>query len=78
MADATGHKDRPGAGPESFDMYIGGIPLNHYINDNPNTGQVEIVKPMPPGTLDAVVKDFPDRIAAWTWAEAEFNAGRLR
>jgi hypothetical protein len=77
MTDATGHKNRPGAGPFSSDMFIDGIPLNLYINDNPKTGKVEVAKPMPPGTDDVVVKDFPDRPSAWAWAEAEFHAGRL-
>jgi hypothetical protein len=58
-------------------MAIGGIPINHYINHNPKTGRVEIVKPMPPGSPDALVKDFPDEASAWARAEAEFRAGRL-
>jgi hypothetical protein len=59
-------------------MFIGGIPINHYINHNPETGRVEIVKPMPAGTLDELVKDFPDETSAWAWAESEFRAGRLK
>jgi len=78
MTDATGHMNRPGAGPSSSSMYIGGIPLNHYINHNPETGRVEIAKPMLNGVLDELVKDFPDEASAWAWAEAEFQAGRLR
>jgi hypothetical protein len=58
-------------------MYIDGIPLNYYINDNPVTGRVEIVRPMPAGTLDELVKDFSDKASAWAWAEAEFRAGIL-
>ena len=77
MTDLTGHKNRPGAGPYSSDMLIDGIPLNHYINDNPTTGRAEIVKPMPPGTDDVLVKDFANRPAAWEWAKNEFGAGRL-
>ena len=52
MSDATGHMDRPGAGPFSSMMSIGGVPINHYIHDNPTTGMVEIVRPMPPGLPD--------------------------
>jgi len=77
MTDATGHMNRPGAGPMSSNMSINGIPLNHYINRNPTTGRVEIVKPMPPGTLDESVRDFPDEASAWAWAEAEHRAGRM-
>jgi hypothetical protein len=69
MTDAKDHKDRPGAGPFSTDMYIGGIPLNRYINLNPQTGRVEIVKPMPRGIPDELVMDFPSDEAAWAWAE---------
>jgi hypothetical protein len=66
MSDATGHMDRPGAGPlSSSTMAIGGIPINHYIHDNPITGRVEIVRPMPPGVPDQVVKEFPNRTVAW-------------
>jgi len=78
MSDATGHMNRPGAGPFSSNMFVGGIPLGHYLNHNPQTGRVEIVKPMPPGTLDKLIKDFPNETAAWDWAEAELRAGRLR
>jgi hypothetical protein len=77
MSDATGHMDRPGAGPFSSMMSIGGIPINHYIHDNPTTGMVEIVRPMPPGVPDQVVKEFANRETAWAWAEAEWRAGRL-
>lgn len=77
MTDNTGHMNRPGAGPLSSMMYINGIPLNVYINDNTETGKVEIAKPAPAGQDDELVKDFPDRVSAWAWAEAEFRAGRL-
>ena len=69
--------NRPGAGPLSSSMHIGGIPLNVYINDNPITGRIEIARPMPNNVLDELVKDFPDRQSAWAWAQVEFNAGRL-
>jgi len=78
MTDATGHMNRPGAGPFSSNMSIGGMPINHYINHNPQTGRVEVVKPMPPGIQDQLVKDFSNEASAWAWAEAEFRAGRLR
>ena len=77
MTDATGHMNRPGAGPLSSSMRINDIPLNCYISDNPETGRTEIAKPMPPGTMDELVKDFPNRMTAWAWADAEFSAGRL-
>jgi len=77
MTDATGHMNRPGAGPMSSSLHFQGIPLNVYINQNPQTGRMEIVKPAPPGQPDELVMDFPDTNAARAWVEAEFNAGRL-
>jgi hypothetical protein len=41
MSDATGHMDRPEAGPMS---------TNHYRHENPETGKIEVVKGNPPGT----------------------------
>ena len=76
MTDSTGHMNRPGAGPRSSSLYMSGIPLNVYINHNAETGRVEIAKPMPPGELDALVKDFPSEAAAREWAREEFNAGK--
>jgi hypothetical protein len=77
MTDATGHKNRLGAGPFSNDMLIGGIPLNVYINLNPQTARVEIVKPMPRGVPDEPIRDFLSHDEAWAWAKSEFDAGRL-
>lgn len=77
MTDATGHMNRPGAGPASTSLSFNGIPLNVYINYNPQTGRVEIAKPMPPGELDEMVKDFTDDASARQWAREEFEAGRL-
>jgi hypothetical protein len=77
VTDNTGHMNRPGAGPMSSDMYIDGIPLNVYINENRQTGRVEIAKPMPLGELDQLVMDFPDRQSAWDWARQQFLARKL-
>lgn len=77
MSDATGHMNRPGAGPFSSNMFLGGVPLNCYLNHNPQTGRVEIAKPMPRGVQDELLKDFPSEEAAWAWAQAELRAGRL-
>ena len=77
MTDTTGHMNRPGAGPLSTNMHINGIPLNVYLNFNPETKRVEIARPMPPGTVDQLVVDFADEASAWRWAESEFRAGRL-
>lgn len=77
MTDATGHKNRPGVGPLSTDMLIEGIPLNVYIHENPRTGRVEIVQPMPRNQDDKVLKEFRDRASAWEWAKQELQANRL-
>ena len=78
MADATGHMDRPGAGPLSVNEFVNGIPTNHYTHPNPETGKIEVVKISPPGTPDKVVKEFPDRASAREWLATEWLAGRLR
>ena len=77
MTDATGHMDRPGASPASSSLYVSGIPLNVYINYNPQSGRVEIVKPMPAGTPDELINDFPDAASARAWANEDFTSGRL-
>jgi hypothetical protein len=78
MTDATGHKNRPGAGPYSPQIFKDGVPINYYINTNPTTGRAEIAKLAPPGTEDTLVKDFADRAAAGEWFDAEWRAERLR
>ncbi len=77
VTDATGHMNRPGTGPFSSSLSINGIPMNCYINYNPETNRVEIAKPSPPGVLDELVMDFPDRASAQVWVRQEFEAGRL-
>ena len=78
MADATGHMDRPGAGPLSVNEFVNGIPTNHYTHPDPETGKIEVVKASPPGTLDVVVKEFLDRASARLWIAEEWFAGRLK
>jgi hypothetical protein len=78
MTDSTGHLNRSGIATTSAStMTIEGIPLNHYILENSVTGRVEIIKPLPPGTEDRLVKDFTSATEAWAWATAEFHAGRM-
>jgi hypothetical protein len=48
-----------------------------FINYNPHSGRVEIVKPMPVGTPDELIKDFADAVSARAWVSEEFNSGRL-
>ena len=78
MSDATGHMDRPGAGPFSVNEPVNGILTNHYTYENPETGLVEVVRSNPPGIPDAVVKEFHDRATARTWLNDEWLAGRLK
>jgi hypothetical protein len=77
MTDATGHMDRPGAGPLSTNEFVDGIPTNHYTHENPETGRIEVVKANASGVLDTVVKEFDDRGAARLWIREEFLAGGL-
>ncbi len=78
MADATGHMDRPGAGPASENLAVDGELTGYYVHPNTQTGKVEIVKGMPAGTPDAVVKDFPDHGSARDWFGGEWRARHLR
>jgi hypothetical protein len=59
MADVTGRRDRPNAGPlNSAQITMHGIATNYYWYQNDTTGKYEIVKSMPPGEHDQVVKEF--------------------
>ena len=78
MTDATGHKDRPGAGPMSATEVVNGIPTNYYTHENPETRMIEVVRGNPPGTPDTVVKEFRDRLSARLWIQEEFLTGRLK
>jgi hypothetical protein len=78
MSDATGHIDRPGAGPLSINEFVNGIPTNHYTHENPETGLIELVRSNPPSTPDTVVKQLGDRAAARIWLRDEWIAGRLK
>jgi len=78
MSDATGHMDRPGAGPSSTNEAVNGIPTNYYTHKNPETGMVEVVRANPPGTPDTVVREFSDKTSARLWIREEWLAGRLK
>jgi hypothetical protein len=78
MTDAAGQKDRPGAGSYSLEMSVDGLPINCYLNSRPRTGRVEVVRMMPRGVPDRLVKDFPDEDSAWAWVRNEFRLRRLR
>ena len=74
MSDATGHMDRPGAGPlNSANIVIGAIPTNHYWHHNPETGKYEVVRSMPSGTPDVVVREFNNFSDLQTWTADEWN-----
>jgi hypothetical protein len=67
VSDATGHMDRPGAGPTSVNLVnpYTGMLANLYYHPNPISNKHEIVKPNPPGVSDEVLAEFE------TVAEAE-------
>jgi hypothetical protein len=77
MTDSAGQKDRPGAGSYSEEMRVEGIPINCYLNHNPETRSVEIVRVMPRGIPDELVKAFPTEDEAWAWVRNEFRLRRL-
>jgi len=77
MTDAAGRKDRPGAGPHCEELFADGAPLNCYLNFNPQSGRVEIVRTMPAGVQDELVNDFADEDAARAWIRHEVRANRL-
>lgn len=78
MADATGHMDRPGAGPDSVNVAVDGILTGFYTHPNKQTGEMELVKTSPPNTPDVVIREFPDLPSAQTWFLEEWRTGRLR
>jgi len=77
MTDAAGGKDRPGAGRHCEELFADGVPLNCYLNYNPESERVEIVRIMPAGEQDELVKAFPDEDAARDWIRHEVRANRL-
>jgi len=77
VTDEAGKKNRPGAGSYSLEMQIDGRPINCYLNAHPITGRVEIVRMMPSGYLDQLVKDFASEDEAWAWARNEVRLRRM-
>jgi hypothetical protein len=77
MTDAAGGKDRPGAGHHCEELSADGVPLNCYLNFNPQTGRIEIARIMPHGAPDELVHDFPDEDSARAWIRHEVRANRL-
>ena len=77
MTDSAGRKDRPGAGSHCEELLADGVPLNCYLNFNPQSGRVEIARIMPAGAQDELVHDFADEESAREWIRHETRAGRL-
>jgi hypothetical protein len=77
MTDAAGGKNRPGAGPHCEELFADGVPLKCYLNYNPQSERVEIVKMMPSGVQDELVHEFPDEDSARAWIRAEVRSGRM-
>ena len=69
MTDATGHLDRPGAGPATVNLVnpVTRMPANLYYHPNPFTGKHEIVKPNSPGVADEVLVEFDTFEDAQQW-----------
>lgn len=77
MTGEGGQKNRPGAGSYSLEMHVEELPIDCFLNNHPITGRVEIVKMMPRGFLDQLVKDFAREDEAWAWARNEVRQRRL-
>ena len=74
MTDATGHRDRPGVGAmNSTGITMNGTPTSHYQFQNPQTGKFEVVKVMPAGTPDEVVREFDSFLELQNWVNDEWN-----
>ena len=74
MTDATGHRDRTGVDPlNSTGITMNGIPTNHYQFQNPQTGKFEVVKVMPAGTPDEVVREFDSFLELQNWVNDQWN-----
>lgn len=68
MADATGHRDRSNAGPLNFgQIEVHGIATSYYWYHNETTGKYEVVKAMPMGEHDQVVKEFDNMLDLQSW-----------
>jgi hypothetical protein len=77
MTDEDGRRNRPGAGSHSLEMRVEGAPINCYLNHHPETGRVEVVKQMPRGVPDKLLKDFDQEDEAWAWVGNEYRHRRL-
>jgi hypothetical protein len=77
MTDAAGGKNRPGAGPHCEELFADGVPLNCYLNYNPQSGRVEIARIMPSGVQDELLSEFEDEDSARAWMRAEVRANRM-
>jgi hypothetical protein len=78
MSDATGHRDRPNAGPlNSATIVMGGVPTNYYWYHNEATGRYELVKGMPADTRDVVVKEFNNMLELQNWVAGQWPTGGM-
>ena len=79
MADATGHRDRPNAGAlNSSQIAVHGIATNYYWYQNETTGKYEVVKAMPAGERDQVVREFGNMLDLQNWVnEKSHGSGGL-
>jgi hypothetical protein len=68
MSDLTGLWDRPEASPfNSAPLVINHTYTDHYWHHNPDTQKFELVKRMPAGTPDLVIREFDNFFELWTW-----------
>lgn len=73
MSDAIGLWDRPEAGPpNSASIIIDRTYTDHYWHHNPETGKFGVVRWMPSGTPDLVLREFDSFLELWSWTNAQW------
>jgi hypothetical protein len=77
MTDWEGRRNRLGAGFHSLEMRIEGVLIHCCLNNHPKIGRTEVVKIMPCGVPDPMMKDVPDEDSAWPWVRNECRLRRL-
>ena len=80
MSDARGRMDRPGANPlNSARIFCRGrVRTNCYWHHNARTQKFEVVRLMPVGTPDLVLKEFDSLFVLRNWTDAQLTIhGRI-
>lgn len=77
MEDLRKQTVRYGLEPRSSRLDVYGISINLYTQSNHQTGRVELLRPMPRGVEDVLIKDFANTALLREWVATECASGRL-